>query len=235
MERGNATSRLRANVYVDGLNLYGRLLKGHPEIKWLDVAALAERLLPECDVLSINYFTAIIKALPGSDPQSPQRQQAYLRALSTDPRIRVFLGKFRVDRRLMHRHPTEFSADGTPMMSWVKKAEEKGSDVNLASRILVDAAHGVADVYAVCTNDSDLVMPLNLVREEFGGRVCLISPTQLRRASNELKRTRPLWHRSIGPTDLAACQLPAVLTDEVGLIVRPSAWKFQGPRRSEAL
>ncbi len=74
-----------ASVYIDGLNLYRRLLEGHPECKWLDVEALAREVLPEHKIVRVRYFTAIVKALPGADVNSPQRQQAYLRALATLP------------------------------------------------------------------------------------------------------------------------------------------------------
>src|SRR5699024_8835197 len=40
-------TRPAASVYIDGLNLYRRLLQGYPLDKWLDVEALAQKLLPE--------------------------------------------------------------------------------------------------------------------------------------------------------------------------------------------
>lgn len=216
--------RPTASVYVDGFNLYRRLLAGHPEHKWLDLEALMDRVLPEYDVRRVSYFTALIKALPGKDPSSPQRQQAYLRALGTQSRTSVYLGKFRVDTRIMPRHPTEYDTDGRPIQVKVKKTEEKGSDVALASRLLIDAMKGESDVYVVCTNDSDLVMPLRLAREELGRQVGLLSPMQPKRASNELKQTNPVWHRQITPDDLAACQLPIELHDKTRAIRRPDKW-----------
>ena len=110
------------------------------------------------------------------------------------------------------------------MVAKVKKPEEKGSDVALASRLLIDAMLRPADVYAVCTNDSDLVMPLRLVQEELGKRVGLLSPVQPKRASNELKQTGPLWHRQITSEDLAACQLPEEMKDVHGAIRKPESW-----------
>lgn len=41
----------------------------------------------------------------------------------------------------------------------VNRPEEKGSDVALASHLLVDALENRADSYALITNDSDLVPP----------------------------------------------------------------------------
>lgn len=228
-ENSAEVRRPTARVYVDGLNLYRRLLGGHPEHKWLDLEALMDRLLPEYDVVSLSYFTAVIKPLPGKDLSSPQRQQAYLRAVQAGPRTTVFLGKFRVDRRVMPLHPTELDEQGEPRRVVVKKAEEKGSDVALASRLLVDAVKRPADLYAVLTNDSDLVMPLVLAQTELGRVVGLISPMEEKRASNELKRTRPVLHRRIAPEDLAACQYPDVVAVADGIVTRPAKW----PRHSE--
>ena len=90
-----ADARPTASVYIDGLNLYRRLLAGRPDLKWLDIEVLAEHLLPEYDIVRVRYFTAVIKALPGADATSPQRQQAYLRTLRSLPRTSVELGKFR--------------------------------------------------------------------------------------------------------------------------------------------
>jgi len=114
-EVGSVTNRARVSVYIDGLNLYRRLLVGHPEHKWLDIEALAERVLPEYEIVRIRYFTAVIKASPGADVRSPQRQQAYLRALPTLPRTTIHLGKFRIDPRVMPLHPTKYDGDGQPV------------------------------------------------------------------------------------------------------------------------
>lgn len=139
MELDLIPPRPRASVYIDGFNLYRRLLENQPQDKWLDVEALATRLLPVFELTRVRYFTAIIKVLPGADVNSPQRQQAYLRALETLPRTTIHLGNFRVDKRRMPVHPIEWEADGMPRMATVRKTEEKGSDVSLASHLLLDA------------------------------------------------------------------------------------------------
>lgn len=235
MEEGQPESRPKASVYIDGLNLYRRLLAGRPDLKWLDIEALSEELLPEYDVVRVRYFTAVIKALPGADATSPQRQQAYLRALRSLPRTTVELGKFRIDRRVMPVHPTEWGADGTPRRVRVKKTEEKGSDVALASRLLVDAMRGDSDLYAVLTNDSDLVMPLRLASEDLGRQVGLLSPMQPKRASNELKQTHLALHRQVTLEAVAASQLPNELRDASGTIHRPPKWSgnSEGPAEAE--
>lgn len=197
--------------------------KGIPS-KWLDIEALADRMLPEYAVSQVSYFTAIIKTLPGSDAASPQRQQAYLQALGNGARTTIYLGKFRIDKRVMPLHPTVWEPDGSPRLVKVKKTEEKGSDVALASRLLVDAANRTSDLYVVCTNDSDLVMPMSLVSSEFSGQVGLLSPLEAKRSSNELKQTNPVLHRAITGADLAACQLPDEVDDKYGTVRRPAKW-----------
>ena len=228
-------SKPTANVYIDGFNLYRRLLQRHPHDKWLDLEALAEYTLPDYEIKRVRYFTAIIKPLPGADPQSPQRQQAYLRALATLPRTSVHLGKYRIDPRIMPVHPTELDADGNAITVKVKKTEEKGSDVALASYLLLDAFKDEADVYVVSTNDSDLVMPMRMVADDLQRATGLLSPMEPKRSSNELKQTNPTLHRQITVEALASCQLPDVLGDDRGKIHRPAKWSLnsEGPDRSE--
>ena len=74
-------------VYVDAFNLYYGALKGSP-YKWLDLDALCRRLLPRDQIVRIRYFTAHVSARPG-DPQQPQRQLTYIRALETIPHLSV--------------------------------------------------------------------------------------------------------------------------------------------------
>lgn len=226
--------RPRASVYIDGFNLYRRLLENHPQDKWLDVEALSQRLLPEYELTRVRYFTAIIKVLPGADVNSPQRQQAYLRALRTLPRTTIHLGNFRVDKRRMPVHPIEWEADGSPRVVTVRKTEEKGSDVALASHLLLDAFRDESDVFVVLSNDSDLVEPMRLARNELGKDIGLLSPMEPKRASNELKQIGLALHRQVGVADLAACQLPAEIKDQHGVVRRPEKWCRNSEGSAEA-
>ncbi len=82
----------KVNVYIDGFNFYYGTVKGSP-YKWLDLGALCRRLLPNDDIQTIEYFTAIVSARP-YDPDLPVRQQMYLRALKTVPNLRIVYGHF---------------------------------------------------------------------------------------------------------------------------------------------
>src|SRR5262249_37709402 len=79
-------------VYIDGFNLYYRLLKSRPAIKWVNPVALAKRLLPKNKVTQVRYFTARVSGR--LDPDAPHRQQLYLDALSTLSELDIHFGTF---------------------------------------------------------------------------------------------------------------------------------------------
>ena len=79
-------------VYIDGFNLYYGSLKRTP-YKWLNLVALMRQVLPQnYNILRIKYFTAHVSG--AEDPDSPNRQNAYIRALNTLPEVEIFWGSF---------------------------------------------------------------------------------------------------------------------------------------------
>lgn len=90
MVHAGAVDKPTAIVYVDGFNLYKGQLEKRPANKWLDLVALFDDVLGHFDVLHVHYFTARIKGrMNPEDPQAPNRQAAYLRALRTLDRLTV--------------------------------------------------------------------------------------------------------------------------------------------------
>jgi hypothetical protein len=63
---------MRTNMYVDAFNLFYGRLKGSP-YKWLDLDALARRLLPEHEIHRIRYFTARVVAWPDNPDNPPAK------------------------------------------------------------------------------------------------------------------------------------------------------------------
>ncbi|MGH3928327.1 MAG: hypothetical protein ACRDTT_36610, partial [Pseudonocardiaceae bacterium] len=59
----------------------------------LDLDALCARLLPKDRINRIRYFTATVSARP-DNPDAPQRQQVYLRALETIPDLSIHYGHY---------------------------------------------------------------------------------------------------------------------------------------------
>lgn len=147
----------RANIYIDGFNLYFGALQGTP-YKWLNPRLLATGLLKrDTKIGRIRYFTARVSNR-AARPGSPARQDAYLQALGTLSEVEVEYGLFR-------ERPAYLPlADGSGMAR-VLRTEEKGSDVNLATHLLFDAFARDCDVALVISNDSDLILPVRKVRE----------------------------------------------------------------------
>jgi uncharacterized LabA/DUF88 family protein len=103
----------------------------------------------------------------------------------------------------------------------VVKTEEKGSDVNLATYLLLDAFKGDCDVAVVISNDSDLKLPIEVAQRELGLRVGVVNPHAASRRSRALQ---PTFFKQIRSSALAACQFPTVLADVRGEIRKPARW-----------
>lgn len=204
----------KVNVYIDGFNLYYGAVRTSP-YKWLNLKALCQRMLPNDDIQSIEYFTAIVSSRP-SDPDLPTRQQIYLRALRTIPILSIIYGHF-----LTHSSRMVLSGSNPIKHVWVDKTEEKGSDVNIAAHLLRDAYGKRFEVAAIVTNDSDLLEPVRIVRQELNLPVGILNPHQ--HHSAELKRHATFMKR-IRQEDVAKCQFPPTLTDGKGQFHKPAAW-----------
>ena len=214
---------MAVNIYVDGFNLYYGALRGTP-YKWLNLAAMGQLLLPSQEINRIRYFTANI--LPYShDPQVSDRQEIYLRALRTIPNLTIHYGRFSAHPITAPRYPLVYSdPTGPPEMVSVLKTEEKRSDVNLATLLLVDCFDNDFDAAVVITNDSDLALPIEYVVSRFGKSVGVISPHSKSRTSLELIRAASWHYRQINRSVLARSQFPATLRDEQGEFRKPARW-----------
>lgn len=209
---------MRIIVYVDGFNLFYGCLKGQP-YKWLNLEKMSDLLLPSFEVQRIRYFTALVKERP-EDIDAPVRQSAYLRALSTLPRVDVHLGSFLTKPTRMRLAEPPSSG---PRTVRVIKTEEKGSDVNLATYLLVDAFRADAEAFAVVSNDSDLTEPIRIVRHELGKVMGLLNPQP--RPSQRLLQCRPTFAKPIRAGVLRASQFPGTILDGAGMkITKPSGW-----------
>ena len=207
---------MRANVYVDGFNLYYGALK-HTQYRWLNLAKLCRLLLPGDKLNRIRYFTARVESRP-NDPQQPQRQQTYLRALRTIPNLTIHEGRFLSSGVRM---PLANPPATGPRTVEVLKTEEKGSDVNLASLMLVDGFEGDYEVAVVISNDSDLQLPIQIVRDRIKLPVGILNP--------HLYMSRPLrvactFYKPIRTGVLSASQFPSILQDAAGTITKPEEW-----------
>jgi NYN domain len=215
------------NVYVDAFNLYYGCLMDTP-YKWLNLRALSEAAFPADHIKDIHYCTARIRPNP-HDPDKHVRQDTYFRALRTLPGLVIHEGSYSRKAVKMPLHP--IPAPPTPAtLVKVVKNEEKGSDVNLATWLLIDAFDKAFDAAVVITNDSDVAEPIHQVRKKFGYRVMILHSCSRpgRGPSIELRKAVGLRGGStpLMVTDalLAASQFPATMTDAHGTFHKPAAW-----------
>ena len=206
------------NVYIDGFNLYYRALKDTP-FRWLDLRTLAETLFPSDSIHRLCYFTARLDVRPGN-PGQAQRQLIYLRALATLQGLTTYYGVFRSG---VKRRPLADPVPGLPEYVLVRDSEEKGSDVNLATRLLVDGYNGDYEQAVIVSNDADFAGAMRYVRDTLGLKVTLVnpdannsSPWELVSAATYVKR---LWK-----SHLRNSQLLDTVTDATGFITKPNGW-----------
>src|SRR5664279_3402925 len=104
----------------------------------------------------------------------------------------------------------------------VIKTEEKGSDVNIATHMLNDGYKEAYTAAILISNDSDLVEPIKIVRNELKKAVIVLNPS-LTTPSQELARFAT-FVKPIRQGVLAASQFPEQLQDKNGLFHKPPDW-----------
>ena len=207
-----------ANVYIDGFNFYYGCIKGTPH-RWLNFSRLFTYIFKNVTINHIRYFTAKVSPT-ADDPSIHTRQLMYLRALGTLPNLSIHLGTFRSDSvpmRLVTPLP-----DGTDTAT-VRRTQEKGSDVNLASHLLLDGFRKDYEMAIIVTNDSDLVSPIQMVCNDLGLKAGILNPQK--GFNNSLKNIpNLLFYIPIHSSALRKNQFPRVLTDSKGSFYKPKAW-----------
>jgi len=199
-----------AHCYIDGFNLFYGALKGHDDVKWLDLRAWCARLLPAYDIERVVYCTARTASRP-DNPGVHQRQDQYIRALSATG-VEVVEGNFRTRVTSMLRAPGH-KCEGCDLTTGecprcgsrkirVLKTEEKGSDVNLAVELVQDVYASSMDAALVVSGDSDLQRAVDIAMD-LHKRVFVLEPRNRPYAAligHERRRAR---HQA-----LVECQLP---------------------------
>jgi uncharacterized LabA/DUF88 family protein len=209
-------SQKKTNVYIDGFNFYYGCVKGTP-YKWLDFSKLCQFVLKGHHINQIRYFTALVRPRP-DDPQQRQRQQVYIRALQTIQNLTVHYGHFLTGKKWMRLVNPPLV--GPPTVR-VIRTEEKGSDVNLATHILWDGFRGDYDIAVIVSNDSDLLEPIKIIRQELGVQVGVLNSQKY--PSSELLQEAD-FIRQIRAGAISLSQFPAKITDANGTITKPSSW-----------
>lgn len=147
----------RVVVYIDGFNLYfGMLDAGFNHCKWLNVEKLVRSYLTANQkLIEIKYFTSRIT----NNPQKQKRQTTYLEAIETTE-VKIIYGLYKAKQ-------IECENCGH---NW-NISNEKMTDVNIATHIIIDAFHDKYDTAILISGDSDLVPPIKAVHQNFPNKV----------------------------------------------------------------
>lgn len=201
----------RVIVYIDGFNLYfGICDKGWRRYLWLDLPALAKRLLgPGQELVAAKYFTARVRA----DPGKIRRQSTYLQALEARGGLTIHYGRYQEKTKECHNcHAT-----------WTEY-EEKMTDVRMASELLRDAYSDLYDTALIVSADADLRPPMEIIGLDYPSkRIVVAFPPgrdsyHLREIANE--------HFRIGRGRLSKSQLPPTVKKADGYVLnRPVEWQ----------
>lgn len=216
---------MRACIYIDAFNLYYGCLKDTP-FKWLDLNLLCQHELPGLHIEHLHVFAARVKGRP-SDPSQPARQQTYFRALKTISNLTIHYGRYVENPVTM---PRENPAPGDSPFVRVIKTEEKGSDVNLASHLLLGAFRNEYEIGVVISNDTDLKEPIRIVTEEFRKPVVVLAPMRdpkpgqkPRYVAQDLQNAATIAIK-INTASLPLSQFPTPLVDSHGTFTKPVTW-----------
>jgi hypothetical protein len=210
----------RVIAYIDGLNLFYSSLKGSKN-KWLDIAALSESLLLQGqELIAVKYFSALVGSFKGDISRS-DRQRIYFEALCTNPKIEIKLGHFSVHKAKM---PLAKDFDeGRISLIEVVKTEEKGTDVNLAVQMAIDAKDDKFDYAMLFSNDSDMAFSIQIAAKDCGKKIGLY--IDHRALSFKTLKENVLHIKRLSPSRFAAYQFPDEVKTSTGRIIRkPKDW-----------
>lgn len=200
----------RVTAYVDGFNLYFGIKEISKACYWLDVRALAAGYLrADQELTTTKYFTARISG----PPDKKIRQEAYLDALKTVDSLSIFEGKYM---------PRIFTCPGCRQTT--SAPNEKMTDVNIATEVLVDAFDDSFDTAFLISGDSDLVPAVRHVLRRFPTkRVVVVFPPK--RVSSEM-RALASASLHVRAADLRRCQFPDVIQrGPYPALHRPQTWR----------
>lgn len=205
----NLQRKERVVVYIDGFNLYfGMKEAGLTYLKWLNLWKLSENILKgNQDLIGVKYFTSRVS----NDPDKQKRQTLYIEALETE-NVKIFYGHYQRDAMECHKCGNIWA-----------HYNEKMTDVNIATQIIIDAFKDVYDMAMLISGDSDLVPPIRAINEIFKNkRVFVAFPPKRHNNSVNLVAKGSMI---IGRKKLADSQFDNEVTKKEGYIIKkPVGW-----------
>lgn len=166
-------SKPTAIVYIDGLNLHRRILKGIDVEFQVDFLELCKRILPKYEVKRVRLFTSKPRTINSAKFFTQVRN-----LVEHGEQFSLHLGRMKSVVRIYPLHNSKATSVTANKYAKVKKIEEKGTDVALGSFMVLDAARSEADCYFLLSSDTDFEPVLRILVEELGVSVGVICPTE---------------------------------------------------------
>lgn len=230
---------MRVAFVVDGFNLYHsirdaeRIIAARPQ-RWLDLRAFCEDYVRHfgrsATLEGVYYYSAFATHLEASKPDIQSRHQAYIDALRATG-VNVTMGQFKERDRYI---PLKYCRLKVPWFKrrWpvpipfgaivVKRAEEKETDVAIATKLFELLHTGAAEVVVLVSGDTDLLPAIRTARRLFPMiQIAILFP--FRRHNAELKRAVARSFK-VKKEQYARFQLPSP-------IVLPSGHRIEKPPR----
>lgn len=199
----------RILVYIDGFNLYfGMQEVGFDNSKWLNVYQLAINLAkPNQVIVGVKYFTSRVSNNPGKE----KRQGTYIEAIECYG-VEVIYGHYQSNRIGCNRCGHV----------WLNQ-NEKMTDVNIATHLIVDAFQDKYDAAMLISGDSDLVPPIRSVHLLFSKKRVFVAFPPGRH--NQTVAAVARGSMVIGRKKLIDSQLPPIVTKPGGYeLHKPKQW-----------
>jgi uncharacterized LabA/DUF88 family protein len=199
----------RVIVYVDGFNLYfGIIEAGFDYCKWLNIVLLSNNLIKyNQEIVEIKYFTSRVS----NNPDKQKRQSTYIDALES-VNVKIYYGNYQPENVECKRCRN----------IW-RKYNEKMTDVNIATEMLIDAYQDNFDMAMLISGDSDLVPPIKAIHNLFNNkRVFVAFPPKRQNQSVAINAKGSI---TIGRKKLVDSQFePEVISKTGYKLTKPKDW-----------
>ena len=210
MSSSSPTLGLKTNFYIDSFNLYNRAVKD-TAYKWLDLLKVCQRLAPNHSIHRIGYFTARIHDRQGKTCKASNdsrftyvhlRPSQFWKCSTDNSSARINTG-----------HSCTQSK-GLSEFVWIKGTEEKGTNVNLATYLIADGYRKDYEQAFVISNDSNLALPIAIVRDEFEIPIAVVNPNlDPTMRTHEKLSDAATFEQPLREVTLGECQFPPPLQD----------------------
>jgi uncharacterized LabA/DUF88 family protein len=143
-------TKQRVSIYIDGFNFYfGLKARNWKKYYWLDIVKFFEHFIkPHQQLVELTYFSA--KPL---DAGKASRQDLFFSANKLNPKFRLELGKYLAKTKTCRKCKAVHNT-----------FEEKETDVKIAVKMISDVVNNVCDISILVSADSDLVPPIDFIR-----------------------------------------------------------------------